>query len=91
MLAGTPLGRISDASDGLRAALAGADVIAAEDTRRLHRLLADLGVGHRLRHRQVEDVLLQGGSIEPPRCDPAPRAAAANATTASAGPVIVRW
>ncbi len=44
VLAGTPLGRISDASDGLRAALSGADVIAAEDTRRLHRLVADLGV-----------------------------------------------
>ena len=44
VLAGTPLGRISDASDGLRAALAGADVIAAEDTRRLLRLAGDLGV-----------------------------------------------
>src|SRR6478736_5688185 len=44
VLAGTPLGRVSDASDGLRQALATADVIAAEDTRRLHRLAADLGV-----------------------------------------------
>ncbi len=44
VLAGTPLGRPSDASDGLRTALATADVIAAEDTRRLHRLAADLGV-----------------------------------------------
>ncbi len=44
MLAGTPLGRASDASDGLRSALADADVVAAEDTRRLHRLAADLGV-----------------------------------------------
>ena len=44
VLAGTPLGRVSDASDGLRAALTDADVIAAEDTRRLHRLVADLGV-----------------------------------------------
>jgi len=44
VLAGAPLGRVSDASQGLREALAGADVIAAEDTRRLHRLLADLGV-----------------------------------------------
>jgi 16S rRNA (cytidine1402-2'-O)-methyltransferase len=44
VLAGTPLGRPSDASDGLRSALADADVIAAEDTRRLHRLAADLGV-----------------------------------------------
>jgi 16S rRNA (cytidine1402-2'-O)-methyltransferase len=44
ILAGTPLGRISDASPGLAAALADADVIAAEDTRRLRRLAADLGV-----------------------------------------------
>jgi 16S rRNA (cytidine1402-2'-O)-methyltransferase len=44
VLAGTPLGRVSDASEGLRAALADADVIAAEDTRRLLRLVSDLGV-----------------------------------------------
>jgi 16S rRNA (cytidine1402-2'-O)-methyltransferase len=44
VLAGTPLGRITDASDGLRTTLAEADVIAAEDTRRLYRLTRDLGV-----------------------------------------------
>ena len=44
VLAGTPLGRISDASPGLRDALADADVIAAEDTRRLRRLAAELQV-----------------------------------------------
>ncbi|MDQ1744401.1 MAG: rRNA (cytidine1402-2-O)-methyltransferase [Pseudonocardiales bacterium] len=44
MLAGAPLGRPSDASTGLARALAGAPLIAAEDTRRLHRLAADLGV-----------------------------------------------
>lgn len=44
VLAGTPLGRVSDASDGLRQALVDADVIAAEDTRRLLRLVADLGI-----------------------------------------------
>jgi 16S rRNA (cytidine1402-2'-O)-methyltransferase len=44
VLAGTPLGRISDASPGLRTALAGADLIAAEDTRRLRRLAGDLAV-----------------------------------------------
>lgn len=43
VLAGTPLGRVSDASPGLIAALESADVIAAEDTRRLLRLAADLG------------------------------------------------
>ncbi|GAA1996552.1 16S rRNA (cytidine1402-2'-O)-methyltransferase [Nakamurella flavida] len=44
VLAGTPLGRVSDASPGLGDALATADVIAAEDTRRLHRLTTDLGI-----------------------------------------------
>ena len=44
VLAGTPLGRPDDASERLRASLAGADVIAAEDTRRLRRLAADLGI-----------------------------------------------
>jgi len=44
VLAGAPLGRVSDASAGLAAALASAPVIAAEDTRRLRRLAAELGV-----------------------------------------------
>lgn len=44
MLAGTPIGNVEDASPALRAALATADVIAAEDTRRLHGLLTRLGV-----------------------------------------------
>ncbi len=44
VLAGTPLGRVSDASAGLVEALRTADVIAAEDTRRLRRLALDLGV-----------------------------------------------
>ena len=44
VLAGTPLGRVSDASEGLRVALASADVIAAEDTRRALRLVHDLGI-----------------------------------------------
>ncbi|MDT4942714.1 MAG: rRNA (cytidine1402-2-O)-methyltransferase [Pseudonocardiales bacterium] len=44
LLAGAPLGRPEDGSVRLRAALASAPVIAAEDTRRLRRLCADLGV-----------------------------------------------
>ena len=44
VLAGTPIGDVSDASPRLIAELAGADVIAAEDTRRLRRLASDLGV-----------------------------------------------
>jgi 16S rRNA (cytidine1402-2'-O)-methyltransferase len=44
VLAGTPIGRAEDASPRLRAALAEAEVIAAEDTRRLRRLASDLGI-----------------------------------------------
>ncbi|GII82003.1 ribosomal RNA small subunit methyltransferase I [Sphaerisporangium rufum] len=44
VLAGAPIGRAQDASARLRDALASADVVAAEDTRRLRRLAADLGV-----------------------------------------------
>ena len=44
ILAGTPLGQPGDASTRLREALASTAVIAAEDTRRLHRLCHDLGV-----------------------------------------------
>ena len=44
ILAGAPLGQAGDASARLRAALASAPVIAAEDTRRLRRLCADLDV-----------------------------------------------
>src|SRR3954471_10291708 len=43
MLAGTPTGAPSDASPRLREALASADIVAAEDTRRLRRLVRDLG------------------------------------------------
>ena len=44
LLAGAPIGQPSDASPRLAAALADAELVAAEDTRRLHRLCADLGV-----------------------------------------------
>jgi 16S rRNA (cytidine1402-2'-O)-methyltransferase len=44
VLAATPIGDPDDASPRLRRALETADVIAAEDTRRLHRLAAALGV-----------------------------------------------
>jgi len=44
VLAGTPIGNPEDAPPRLAAALATADVIAAEDTRRLRRLCAALGV-----------------------------------------------
>jgi 16S rRNA (cytidine1402-2'-O)-methyltransferase len=44
VLAATPLGNPGDASERLRQALAGADVIAAEDTRRVRRLATSLDV-----------------------------------------------
>jgi 16S rRNA (cytidine1402-2'-O)-methyltransferase len=44
VLAGAPIGQPGDASARLRDELAAAEVVAAEDTRRLHRLCKDLGV-----------------------------------------------
>ncbi len=49
VLAGTPIGDARDASPRLRDELAGADVIAAEDTRRFRRLLDRLEVTTRAR------------------------------------------
>ncbi|MFM9151292.1 MAG: 16S rRNA (cytidine(1402)-2'-O)-methyltransferase [Candidatus Planktophila sp.] len=43
-LAATPLGNPGDASARLKAAIVGAEVIAAEDSRRFHRLASDLGL-----------------------------------------------
>ena len=44
ILAATPLGNPKDASARLIDAISTADVIAAEDSRRFHRLASDLGV-----------------------------------------------
>jgi len=44
VLAATPIGRVGDAPPRLAEELAGADVVAAEDTRRLKRLCDDLGI-----------------------------------------------
>jgi 16S rRNA (cytidine1402-2'-O)-methyltransferase len=44
VLAGTPIGQPADASPRLAAELSGADVVAAEDTRRLRRLCSSLGI-----------------------------------------------
>ena len=44
VLAGTPIGELRDAPPRLAAELEGADVVAAEDTRRLRRLVAGLGI-----------------------------------------------
>lgn len=44
VLAGTPIGNLDDAPPRLRQALEGADIVAAEDTRRLHHLVSGLGL-----------------------------------------------
>lgn len=44
ILAGTPIGNVADVGPRLTDALESAEVVAAEDTRRLRRLAADLGV-----------------------------------------------
>lgn len=44
VLAATPIGRVTDAPPRLAEELAGADVVAAEDTRRLKRLTSELGI-----------------------------------------------
>jgi 16S rRNA (cytidine1402-2'-O)-methyltransferase len=44
ILAATPIGNVGDASSRLVELLSTADIIAAEDTRRLHRLVQALGV-----------------------------------------------
>ncbi|KRF37019.1 16S rRNA (cytidine(1402)-2'-O)-methyltransferase [Nocardioides sp. Soil805] len=44
VLAATPIGQYGDAPPRLAAELTGADVVAAEDTRRLKRLTSDLGI-----------------------------------------------
>ncbi|WP_322920196.1 16S rRNA (cytidine(1402)-2'-O)-methyltransferase [Nocardioides renjunii] len=44
VLAGTPIGQVGDAPPRLAAELSGADVVAAEDTRRLKRLCTDLDI-----------------------------------------------
>ncbi|MDQ2782236.1 MAG: 16S rRNA (cytidine(1402)-2'-O)-methyltransferase, partial [Actinomycetota bacterium] len=47
VLAATPIGDVRDAAPRLALELAEADVVAAEDTRRLRRLLAELEVSPR--------------------------------------------
>jgi 16S rRNA (cytidine1402-2'-O)-methyltransferase len=44
VLVGAPLGNTGDASERMRSILTSADIVAAEDTRRLRRLARDLGI-----------------------------------------------
>jgi 16S rRNA (cytidine1402-2'-O)-methyltransferase len=64
VLGGAPLGQPGDVGPRLRAAMATADVLAVEDTRRLHRLAADLDVTLSGRvvtfHESVERARLPG-------------------------------
>ncbi|HEY4631076.1 MAG TPA: 16S rRNA (cytidine(1402)-2'-O)-methyltransferase [Blastococcus sp.] len=64
VLGGAPLGQPGDVGPRLREVMATADVLAVEDTRRLHRLAADLGVAFTGRvvtfHESVEKARLPG-------------------------------
>jgi len=64
VLGGAPLGQPGDVGPRLRAAMASADVLAVEDTRRLHRLASDLEVTLTGRvvtfHESVERARLPG-------------------------------
>jgi 16S rRNA (cytidine1402-2'-O)-methyltransferase len=64
VLGGAPLGQPGDVGPRLKEVLASADVLAVEDTRRLHRLAADLGVTFTGRlvsfHESVEQSRLPG-------------------------------
>jgi 16S rRNA (cytidine1402-2'-O)-methyltransferase len=62
VLAATPIGDPEDASPRLRRALETADVVAAEDTRRLHRLVATLGLTLGGRVVAVYDAVERGRS-----------------------------
>jgi 16S rRNA (cytidine1402-2'-O)-methyltransferase len=44
LVASTPIGNVGDATDRLREAISDADLIAAEDSRKFHRLASDLAV-----------------------------------------------
>ena len=75
ILAATPIGQVGDASPRLAEVLTTADVVAAEDTRRLKRLVGELGIeiGGRIvsyfegneEHRTLElvEVLKTGGTV----------------------------
>lgn len=75
ILAATPIGQVGDASARLAEVLTTADVVAAEDTRRLKRLVGELGIeiGGRIvsyfegneEHRTLElvEVLKGGGTV----------------------------
>jgi 16S rRNA (cytidine1402-2'-O)-methyltransferase len=64
VLGGAPLGQPGDVGPRLREVMASADVLAVEDTRRLHRLATDLGVTFTGRvvtfHESVEQARLPG-------------------------------
>ena len=87
ILGGTPIGNLADASDRLRSALATADLIAVEDTRKLRTLASGLGVRTRGRiivnhdHNEAERsetiVLLLSDAGMPAISDPGYVAAAA--------------
>lgn len=64
VLAATPLGNVRDASPRLVDALATADIVAAEDTRRVRRLASDLGVAIAGRIVSFYDAVERERSVE---------------------------
>jgi 16S rRNA (cytidine1402-2'-O)-methyltransferase len=67
VLAATPIGDVRDASPRLAAELLAADVIAAEDTRRLRRLCHDLGIaptGRVVSYFEANEVARTSGLLE---------------------------
>jgi 16S rRNA (cytidine1402-2'-O)-methyltransferase len=67
VLAGTPIGDVADASPALARELETADVIAAEDTRRLRRLVGALGVdvsGHVVSYFEGNEAARTGELVE---------------------------
>ena len=63
ILCATPIGNLGDAPPRLREALASADVVYAEDTRRAHTLLAHLGVQATLRSYFVGNEQERSGEL----------------------------
>ena len=68
MLAATPIGNTGDASARLVELLTTADIVAAEDTRRLHRLVQNLGVtvaGRIISYHEHNEAAKTGGTAGP--------------------------
>ena len=76
VLAATPIGNTGDASARLIELLGTADIVAAEDTRRLHRLVQSLGVtvaGRVISYHEHNEATKTAELLEQVRCGQNPR------------------